>query len=93
LLGTGVQHTVHSVTLAWPASSTPPANGYNVYRATVPGEFATPLNSTLISVPTTQFTDSTVKAGQTYYYAFTVVDASNIESTYSNEVTATIPTL
>jgi hypothetical protein len=92
LLGTGVQHTVHSVTLAWPASSTPPANGYNVYRATVSGEFATPLNSTLISVPTTQFADSTVQAGQTYYYVFAVVDASNIESTYSNEVTATIPT-
>jgi hypothetical protein len=91
LLGTGVQHIVHSLTLAWPASSTPPATGYNVFRATASGGYSTPLNSPLISVPTTQFVDSTVQAGQTYYYVFAVVDASNMQSAYSNEVSATIP--
>jgi len=44
-------------------------------------------------VPTTNvsFTDITVISGQTYYYVVTAVDASGLESAYSNQAPATIP--
>ena len=89
LSGTGVQPVSHSVTLNWTASIST-VTGYNVYRSTVSGGPYTKLNSTLVT--TTQYTDSTVQAGQTYYYVITSVDSSNVESTYSNQVSATIPT-
>src|ERR1019366_10496562 len=85
LSGTGVQPVSHSVTLNWTAS-TSAVSGYNVYRSTVSGGPYTKVNSTLVT--TTQYTDSTVQAGQTYYYVVTSVDSSNVESTYSNEVSA-----
>jgi fibronectin type 3 domain-containing protein len=40
---------------------------------------------------TRTFTDTTVQAGHTYYYVVTAVDSSNVESTYSNQVVASIP--
>lgn len=92
LLGTGVQPAAHSATLAWPASTTPTVTGYYVYRATVSGGYTTPLNPSPLSASTTQFEDSTVQAGQTYYYVFTIMDSSTGQSPYSNEVSGTIPT-
>ena len=89
LSGTGVQPVAHSVTLTW-AASTPAVNGYNVYRSSgLVGPY-TKLNSGLIT--TTQYNDSTVRAGQTYFYAATSVDSGNVESTYSNQASATVPT-
>lgn len=79
----------HSVALSWTAS-TSTVTGYNVYRSSQSGGPYTKLDSSLITGTT--FTDSTVQAGQTYYYVTTSVDSSNIESAYSNEVSAVIPT-
>ena len=89
LSGTGLQPPIsHSVTLSWvPSTST--VIGYNTYRAGVSGGAYSKLNSS--PVTTAQFTDSNVQSGQTYYYVVTSVDSSNVESTYSNEVPATIP--
>ena len=42
--------------------------------------------------PTTAYDDSSVAAGQTYYYVTTAVDGTGTESTYSNQVKAAIPT-
>jgi hypothetical protein len=92
LSGTGVRAVSHSATLAWAPSTASTITGYNLYRATVSGGYTAPLNSSPISLSTAQFTDSTVQAGQTYYYVFTFVDSNNVQSTYSNEVSATIPT-
>jgi hypothetical protein len=92
LSGKGVQPIPHSATLAWTPSTTPTAIGYYVYRASVSGGYTTPLNSSPISEPTTQFIDSNVQAGRTYYYVVTAVDSSNVQSSYSNEVSGTIPT-
>jgi hypothetical protein len=39
----------------------------------------------------TSFVDLNVSAGQTYFYVVTAV-ASNVESAFSNEIAATIPT-
>jgi len=38
------------------------------------------------------FTDSSVQAGQTYFYTVTAVDSVGTESARSNEVQATVPT-
>jgi fibronectin type 3 domain-containing protein len=42
-------------------------------------------------VPTTSYSDSSALAGPTYFYVVTAVDASNVESAFSNEVTAVLP--
>ena len=78
----------HSATLTWTAS-TSVVVGYNVYRGSTSGGPYTKLNSSLDA--STTFTDSSVLSGQTYYFVVTAVDSNNVESAYSNEVTATIP--
>ena len=88
LSGTGVQVVSHSVDLSWVAS-TSVVVGYNVYRGVQSGGPYTKLNSTPIAL--TNDTDSTVQSGQTYFYLVTAVDSSNVESAYSNEVSAVIP--
>jgi hypothetical protein len=40
----------------------------------------------------TGYTDNTVQAGVTYYYVTTAVDASGVESVYSNQAQAVVPT-
>jgi len=87
LSGTGVQ-AQYSVALTWDAS-TSPVSGYNVYRGAKSGGPYTKVNSALD--PSTAYTDSTVSAGQTYYYVTTSVNSSGQESTYSNQVQAIIP--
>ena len=89
LSGTGVQPVSHSATLNW-AASTSTVAGYNNYRSTASGGPYTKVNSNLIT--TTQFADSNVMAGQTYFYVVTSVDSGSVESQFSNEVSATIPT-
>jgi hypothetical protein len=88
LAGTGTQQT-KTVALGWTAS-TSSVIGYNVYRGTATGG---PYSSRLTSSPvaSTQFTDSAVQSGQTYYYVVTSVDSSDAESVYSGQATATIP--
>lgn len=78
----------HSASLSWIASSSA-VIGYNVYRGTVSGGPYTKLSATSISG--TSYLDSSVQAGQTYYYVTTAVDSNNLESAYSNEVVAPIP--
>jgi hypothetical protein len=87
--GAGVQPISHSATLTWNAS-TSTVIGYNVYRGTSSVGPYTKINSSVDA--TTTFTDTTVQAGQTYYWVVTAVNSSNVESTYSNEVLGTIPT-
>jgi hypothetical protein len=78
---------LHVVELSWTASTG--AVGYNVYRATTSGGpytvFASPGN--VIS-----YMDSTVVSGQTYYYVVTSLNSSNVESAYSTQTQAVIPT-
>ena len=78
-----------SVDLSWNPSTSPSIVGYNVYRGTSPSGPYTKLNSSLD--PSTEYTDATVQAGQTYYYATTAVNSQGEESGYSNQCKATIP--
>ena len=85
----GVPAGEHLATLSWNASTSPVA-GYFVYRSTTSGGPYTRLNTSEDTSLT--YTDSSVAAGQSYYYVVTSVDYSNVESGYSNQVAATIPT-
>jgi len=87
LTGTGVGS--HTVTLNWNASSSQNVTGYNIYRGTVSGGPYSKINSALD--PNTNYIDSTVVDGKTYYYVTTAVNSSNEESTYSNQAQAVIP--
>ena len=90
---TGVNFTAasnqpHSAALTWnPSSST--VSGYNVYRSTVSGSGYTKLNSSLVSG--TNYDDTSVQSGTTYFYVTTSVDSGGDESADSNQASATIP--
>jgi ASPM-SPD-2-Hydin domain-containing protein/HYDIN/CFA65/VesB family protein len=86
LSGTGITPT-YNVTVSWNPSVSEVA-GYNVYRGTTPGTYSK-MNSTLDS--STTYTDNTVAAGQTYYYAATSVNSAGQESSYSAPVEAVVP--
>ncbi len=92
LAGTGIvlastTSTSHHASLSWGAS-TSTVDGYNVYRSSASGGPYTRINATTLTVLT--FDDTTVVAGQTYYYVVTATTAG-VESTYSNEVQAVVP--
>jgi hypothetical protein len=88
LAGTGVTAAVtHRVALNWKAS-TSAVIGYFVYR----GPAANNLSKLIASVdPSPSYTDTSVVGGNTYVYAVTSVDSTNIESAPSSPVSVTIP--
>ena len=88
LSGTGSTPVSHTVSLSWTPSS-PTFSGFNVYRGTTSGGPYTRVDTSMISA--TSYVDSGVSSGQTYYYVATEVDSSGTESSYSSEVSATIP--
>jgi hypothetical protein len=88
LSGTGIAAT-YRVAIAWAASSSSGVMGYNVYRSTISGSSYALLNSSPLGG--TSYTDSTVTAGNTYYYVTTAVSSSGEQSGYSNQATAVIP--
>jgi hypothetical protein len=84
----------NKVDLTWTAStnytdgSALTVTHYNVYRSTT----SDPNTAAVIGSPTTTtFTDSNVEQEKTYYYWVTAVNATDIESAYSNEAHTTIP--
>jgi len=88
LTGTGVAQGSHTVTLTWqPGDGN--AVGYNAYRSTVSGGPYQEINVALDA--STNYVDSTVVSGTTYYYVVTEVNAAGQESAYSNQTTAVVP--
>lgn len=84
--------TPPSVTLKWTASATASA-AYNVYRATATGqESGTPALNGATPVTATTYVDTTVAAGTTYFYVVSATLAG-VQSAFSNEVSAPVPTL
>jgi fibronectin type 3 domain-containing protein len=78
----------HSVTLTWTASGSSGVTGYNVFRSQTSGGPYTQLNSSQITG--TSYVDTSVTAGQTYYYVATAVSSGG-QSSYSNQASATVP--
>ncbi len=87
--GTTTSSTSHSVALNWDGSSSTVV-GYFVYRSSKPSGPYAKMNPSADS--STSYSDTSVAGGQVYYYVVTAVDSSNIESSYSNQVSVTIPT-
>ena len=88
LSGTGVAQVVlHKVTLNWQPSVSA-VIGYHVYRGTSV-EGLSRLSSSVD--PSTSYTDNGVPGGQTYYYAVTAVDSSNVESMQSSPISVIVP--
>ena len=86
--GVGVAPPPHGVSLSW-SNAGPGTVGYNVYRGSASGGPYSKVNSALDV--TAAYSDDSVVAGQTYYYVATAVDGSGMESSYSNEAQAVIP--
>jgi len=83
--GTAVSH---SVELSWADASSGIA-GYNIYRGGTSGGPYSKINSALS--PAASYIDSSVQAGQTYFYVVTAVDQNGKESSDSSQVQAVIP--
>src|SRR5208283_5057611 len=82
---TAVQHRVQ---LSWDPSTSTIA-GYYVYRSQSAGGGFQKISASPLA--STEYSDSTVGAGTTYYYAVTAVNASGEESAFSNQAKAIIP--
>jgi hypothetical protein len=81
------------VTLSWQKSTDcngNPVAGYNIYRSTSPGGSYQKVNGSLLTG--TQYVDTSVGSGSTYYYVVTSVDADGDESVQSQEASATVST-
>jgi hypothetical protein len=89
LSGSGTPPPQHNVDLSW-TPSTSSVVGYNVYRGSKSGGPYSKINSVLDA--TTSFTDSSVQAGTMYFYVTTAVDGNGMESGFSNQVQAAVPT-
>ncbi len=82
---------VHSgqVTLTWDANTAPGITGYKIYYGPASGTYYSLINVGNL----TAYTVSGLEDGTTYYFAVTDYNASGQESTYSNEVFFTTPTV
>lgn len=87
-----IAYNTHAANLSWTASTSSNVSYYNVYRGTTSGGPYTKIGSTTANSGATTYSDTSVQAGQTYYYVGTAVDVSGNESGYSNQVSAAIPT-
>ncbi|GEM_PF-2771656 len=74
------------VNLNWNDNTESDLSGYNVYRSTTSGGTYSKVNSSLLT--SSQYSDSGLTNGTTYYYKVTAVDTASSESGYSSEVNA-----
>jgi Abnormal spindle-like microcephaly-assoc'd, ASPM-SPD-2-Hydin/Fibronectin type III domain len=88
-LGVANSTTTSSVHLQWNPSSSSGIAGYYVYRSTSQTGVFQKLNES--PEASTSYTDTSVSPGTTYYYKVTSVDSDEIESSFSETVSATIP--
>jgi hypothetical protein len=75
------------VSLDWNDNGESDLAGYNVYRSTTPGTGYVKVNGTLLS--SSNYLDSGLVNGTTYYYVVTAVDTGSNQSSYSSEASAT----
>ena len=83
--GGGPPAGTNSVSLEWDAAN-PSPSGYRIYVGIAAGTYLGYVNVGLVTSTTV-----TGLADGTYYFAATAYDASNNESTYSNEISRTLP--
>jgi len=74
------------VSLSWDHSNSPEVTGYNLHYGTASGSYDT----TLDAGDQTSITVTGLELNQEYFFAATAYDSSGNESSYSNEVNATV---
>ena len=74
------------VKLSWMQDDFDTLMGYNIYRSTQEDGRYERVNQTVIPSGTTEFVDTTVEPGTTYYYNFTVVQTDLAESEPSDNL-------
>ena len=88
LTASGAPSSQSTVKLNWEESPVTVA-GYVVYRsAEASGPYMRVSSST---VPSSEYVDTGLAAGHTYYYVVSSVDADQVESEYSPPISATVP--
>jgi exo-poly-alpha-galacturonosidase len=75
------------VLLDWNDNSESDLQGYNVYRSTTSGSGYAKINTSLRTI--SDYNDTGVTNGTTYYYVVTAVDTATNESDYSSQASAT----
>ncbi len=84
-----VWQAVNSPRLLSCTANTSTVAGYYVYRGSQSGGPYVRVNSTPVAL--TSYSDTNVPGVQTVHYAVTAVDASGIESLFSDEAKAVLP--
>lgn len=79
----------HVVDLRWGPSSSSGVVGYNVYRSNKADGTFKKLNASLDA--STEYSDSSVTGGDTYFYVVTAVDSQNVESSFSAPASVSVP--
>ena len=88
---TATDASATQVNLSWTASDST-VTGYNIYRSSTSGaETTTPLNSSPLASTATSYQDTSVLAGNTYYYTVKAVNGT-ATSVASNEASVTVAT-
>ena len=103
LTDTGGGTTPASPKLTWDVPTTysdntpiPPQDikEYRVYYGTAPGAYTKVISSgtsTAVAISDLKNQDPSLQVGQTYYFAVTCVDITDMESDFSNEVSFQLP--
>jgi fibronectin type 3 domain-containing protein len=81
--------TGEAATLSWEASRGSDPAGYKIYQATAPGTYGAPIATVPMTV--TNYTVTGLEAGTTYFFTVTAHNADGAESSFSNEVSKSIP--
>ena len=77
--------------LTWDPVTVANLSGYRIYYGTASGTYLQPLGQGISVGNVLTYTVTGLTSGTTYYFAVTAVDTSGIESSYSQEVSKTLP--
>jgi fibronectin type 3 domain-containing protein len=78
-----------TATLSWDASERADLAGHKVYQATAPGAYGEPIATVPMNV--TSYTVTGLESGTTYFFTGTAYKSNGAESSFSSEVSKTIP--
>lgn len=78
-----------TASLSWDTSEESDLAGHKVYQATAPGAYGAPIATVPMNI--TNYTVTGLESGTTYFFTVTAYKSNGAESSFSNEVSKTIP--